>query len=157
MHVRKATLEDAERIAQLKHDLAVHHVPYHSMYHLNETPPELIIANVADRIKSSIAGDSLVLVAEDKVVVGFLNCGINDRNGPEWEIRKTGHIGGVYVTPAYRRRGVAKALIQEALKWLKEQKIEYVDLNVAVQNAAAVAAWTALGFKPYQDILVQKI
>lgn len=157
MHVRKAILEDAEAIAQLHHELGVYHEPYHPIYSLNENPPQSAIALWKDKIKNSTSGDGLVLVAEDKDVVGFLNCIINDRNNPNWKIRKTGHIGAVYVSPAYRRRGVAKALIEEALKWLKEQKIEYVDLNVSVQNPAATAAWTALGFKPHQQVLIQKI
>jgi ribosomal protein S18 acetylase RimI-like enzyme len=68
-----------------------------------------------------------------------------------------GHIGPVYVIPAYRRRGIAAALMKEALKWLKERKVEYADLNVCVENAIANAAWTAMGFKPHQRNLIKKL
>jgi ribosomal protein S18 acetylase RimI-like enzyme len=73
------------------------------------------------------------------------------------EIQKMGHIAAVYVIPAYRRQGIASALMKEALKWMKERKVEYVSLNVVVQNAEAIAAYTAMGFKPNQCNLIQKL
>jgi hypothetical protein len=47
--------------------------------------------------------------------------------------------------------------MKEALKWLKERKVEYADLNVCVENAIANAAWTAMGFKPHQRNLIKKL
>jgi ribosomal protein S18 acetylase RimI-like enzyme len=157
MLVRMATLEDLERVAQLNDDLDLCHVSYHPLYRLKENASELSLAHIKDKIEKSTSGDGLVLVAQDKDIVGFLdNCSIKDQN-PNAEIQKIGHIGLVYVIPAYRRRGIAVALMKEALKWLKERKVEYVELNVVVQNAAAIAAYTAMGFKPNQRNLIKKL
>jgi ribosomal protein S18 acetylase RimI-like enzyme len=152
-----ATPKDSERIAELSRDLSLHHVSYHPIYDVKENVSEMTRAYIKDKIEKSISGDGLVLVAQDGDIVGFLTCSITDRNDPNWKIRKIGHIGGVYVTPDYRRRGIAAALIKEALKWMKNREAEYVELNVVVQNSAAMAAWTALGFKPLQQHLIQKL
>jgi len=156
MLVRMATFEDSERVAQLNDDLALCHVSYHPLYHLKENASELSLAYIKEKIEKYTSGDDLVLVAQDEDIVGYLMCSIKDQN-PIVEIRKMSHIGAVYVVPAYRRRGIAAVLMKEALKWLKERKVEYVDLNVDVQNAAAFAAWTAMGFKPHQRNLIQKL
>jgi ribosomal protein S18 acetylase RimI-like enzyme len=156
MLVRIATPEDSERVARLNYDLALCHVSFHPLYRLKENASELSLAYIKDKIEKSTLGDGLVLVAQDKGIVGYLMCSIKDQH-PNVEIRKIGHIGLVYVIPAYRRRGIAAALMKEALKWLKERKVEYVDLNVDVQNATAFAAWTAIGFEPHRRNLVKKL
>jgi ribosomal protein S18 acetylase RimI-like enzyme len=156
MLVRKATFEDSERVARLNEELALCHVSYHTLYRLKENASELSLAHIKDKIQRSTSGDDLVLVAQDQDIVGYLMCSVKEQQ-PLVEIRQIGHIGAVYVIPAYRRRGIASALMKEALKWLKERKVEYVDLNADVQNAAAVAAWKAMGFEPHQCNLVKKL
>jgi ribosomal protein S18 acetylase RimI-like enzyme len=151
-----AVPEDSERVAELNWDLDFYHVSYHPIYHVKENA-SVTLAYVKDRIEKSIAGDGLVLVAQDKVIVGFLSCSITDRSNPNWEIRKLGHIGPVYVIPEYRCRGVARALMKEALKWMKNREVTYVELNVVVKNAAAIAVWTALGFEPVSHNFIQKL
>jgi len=151
-----ATFEDSGQVAQLNNDLSKCHVSFHPLYVLKENASELGLAYIKDKIEKSRLGENLVLVAQDENIVGYLMCSINDQH-PSAEIRKIGHIGAVYVIPAYRRRGIASALMKEALKWLKEHKVEYADLNVDVQNATAVAAWKAMGFKPHQCNLTKKL
>lgn len=155
--MRVAAPEDSERIAELYRDLALFHVSYHSIYEVRENVSELSLVLIKDKIEKSISGDGLVLVAQDDGIVGFLSCSITERTNPNWQIHKTGHIGAVYVILEYRRRGITAALMKEALKWMKNREVEYVDLNVDVQNTAAIAAWTALGFKPHQYNLIQKL
>jgi ribosomal protein S18 acetylase RimI-like enzyme len=151
-----ATPEDSTRIAELTWDLNFHHVSYHPIYHVKENA-SVALAYVKDKIEKSMSGDGLVLVAQDDDIVGFLSCSIMDRGNPNWEIRRLGHIGPVYVIPEYRRRGIAAAMIKAALKWMKNREVEYVDLNVVVKNAAAIAAWAALGFEPVSYNFIQKL
>ena len=155
--MRKATPEDSERIAELNRELSLQHVPYHPIYSLKENASEATVVYIREKIEKTKSEDTLALVAQENDIVGFLTCSIKDRNNPNWQTSKIGHIGGVYVTPAYRRQGVAAALMEEAFKWLRERKIEYVDLNVVVQNTEAIAAYSALGFEPLQHNLIKKL
>jgi ribosomal protein S18 acetylase RimI-like enzyme len=152
-----AAPEDSERIAELDRELSLHHASCHPIYSLKETTSEAAVAHIREKIEKTKSGDTLALVAQDRSIVGFLTCSVIDRNNPNWQTSKIGHIGGVYVNPAYRCQGVASALMEEAFKWLRERKIEYVDLNVVVQNTEAIAAYTALGFKPLQHNLIKKL
>jgi ribosomal protein S18 acetylase RimI-like enzyme len=115
MLVRTATLKDSEQVAKLNHELDLHRVPYHPLSRLKENASELTLACIKNKIEKSNAGDGLVLVAQDKDIIGYLTCSIIDQY-PSKEIPKIGHIGMVYVTPAYRRKGIAAALLKDTVK-----------------------------------------
>jgi ribosomal protein S18 acetylase RimI-like enzyme len=64
--------------------------------------------------------------------------------------RHKGHIYGVYVTPAYRRRGVAHALIDTVLRKAREEPgLERILLTVATQQEAAKLLYAKFGFEVY--------
>lgn len=53
---------------------------------------------------------------------------------------------GVYVDPAWRGRGVARALSAEVVGWARERGVAEVHLHVADWNDAARRTYEALGF-----------
>jgi GNAT superfamily N-acetyltransferase len=59
------------------------------------------------------------------------------------------NILNVYVEPAYRRRGLARALTETALAWCRQQQIALVILHA---SEAGRAIYTALGFKPTNEM-----
>lgn len=69
----------------------------------------------------------------DGAVTGYLGC---------HHIGDEGFVTNVAVFPAFRRRGIARALIGAAL----EAPIERLSLEVRVSNEAAIALYTSLGF-----------
>ena len=58
-----------------------------------------------------------------------------------------GHILNLAVHPHFRRRGVAKILVEKALKELRENICRYIYLEVRVSNFAARKFYEHLGFK----------
>ncbi len=137
-------------MTQLARDLDLYHSPYHPLYHIKENTSDAAIAYLQDKIEKSNSAEWLVLVAQDTDIVGFLTCKIDERSNPNWEIRKMGHIIKVYVVSAYLRRGIASAMLNEALNWLKQNNVQYVDIGVSVQNDGAISTWAAMRFKPSQ-------
>ena len=97
--------------------------------------------------------DRLYLLAQTgSRSIGFLEGNIN--NAPAVFALKTSfHLGVVYVVPKYRQRGIATALIQEALGWASEQGCREADLNVLFNNAEANKLYKKLGFKVFQYAL----
>ncbi|HEY6469510.1 MAG TPA: GNAT family N-acetyltransferase [Candidatus Dormibacteraeota bacterium] len=75
------------------------------------------------------------LVRIDGVAVGFVISG-------------HGWIGQVGVAPAFRRRGLAGAMVTEALARLHAVGHELVHLHVNTNNPGAMATWRGLGFEP---------
>ncbi len=64
--------------------------------------------------------------------------------------RHKGSITGVYVTAAYRRRGIAKKMMAELLaRAILDPSLECLLLSVSVSQTAAVELYRQLGFQIY--------
>ncbi|HEY9898815.1 MAG TPA: GNAT family N-acetyltransferase [Pantanalinema sp.] len=60
-----------------------------------------------------------------------------------------GLIYDLYVAPACRRQGIARALYRRAAGWLAEQGAEWLTLSVYALNRPAYAAYEQWGFFPF--------
>jgi ribosomal protein S18 acetylase RimI-like enzyme len=54
----------------------------------------------------------------------------------------------VYVTPAYRRSGVARELVASLHQWLHAKQVTSIELQVVHRNEAGLAFWRSLGYGP---------
>jgi RimJ/RimL family protein N-acetyltransferase len=67
--------------------------------------------------------------------------------------RKLSHkafVWGVYVAPAFRKRGVGRRLLQAALDHAAAMSgLRQVTLGVNASNSASIALYISLGFEPY--------
>ncbi len=64
--------------------------------------------------------------------------------------RHKGHIWGVYVTERWRRRGIARGILLEALRLAREQQgLERVFLAVSTNQPSARQLYLSLGFEPF--------
>jgi len=93
--------------------------------------------------------DSLLLVGESQdVVSGFI---VAHKQSLEWYKEKSvGLIGACFVHSLYRRRGLARQLVEQVQAWFRQQQINYVDVVWDDCNKQAEKFWVALGFKPSQ-------
>jgi ribosomal protein S18 acetylase RimI-like enzyme len=90
--------------------------------------------------------DALLLVAEvDGITAGYLYGAIEARN---WALLldRHGAIHDVWVDPAFRRRGIARALLTEAFARLDPQ-VPRVVLSSATANHEAQRLFASLGFR----------
>ena len=58
-----------------------------------------------------------------------------------------GRVGGMWVAPEWRRRGVGRALLQEVFKWAREQEMQRLRLWAPVHSPAACALYSQAGFR----------
>ena len=85
------------------------------------------------------AGERFVLARVDDRTVGI--CGLNrDASAPDGA---TGRLRHLYVRPAWRRRGVGKALVEEVLG---SAPSSFSRVRLRTDDAAAGAFYRALGF-----------
>lgn len=84
---------------------------------------------------------------------GFL-CARLRNQPPHFGSEPTGFISDVYVSPALRRQGVGRRLLQAALDWFDAQDLRRVELQVIAGNPEARALYLELG---WQDELVQMV
>ncbi len=58
-----------------------------------------------------------------------------------------GYITNIAVFPEFRRRGVAKALLNKVFEFAKEKELSFVSLEVRPSNTEAVSLYEKTGFK----------
>lgn len=78
----------------------------------------------------------LVAEAEDGAVAGYIGC---------HTVLDEGYIANAAVSPAYRRRGIGRQLVQALLE--RSADLAFVTLEVRVSNQAAIALYTDCGFQ----------
>lgn len=81
---------------------------------------------------------------EDGKPVGLINY-MRQRNEPEW------YIANVTVLPAYRRRGIARRLVEATLKELRRREAKLAFLDVVAGNDPAFNLYKELGFEPFKQ------
>lgn len=64
-----------------------------------------------------------------------------------------GYLQHVAVDPAFRKRGIAKALVARCLTALSAEGISKAHLAVLAGNARAIAYWTNRGWELRKDII----
>ena len=86
--------------------------------------------------------ETIYLLAIDRdnndQVVGYVGC---------WALSGEGDITNVAVAPAYRRKGVARKILERLIELLKEQQVTAVTLEARASNTPAIALYQSLGFK----------
>jgi len=62
-------------------------------------------------------------------------------------------LEGLYVEPGWRRRGVARALVESVVAWALQQDLSELASDSLTGNAAAHAAHRALGFEETERVV----
>lgn len=105
-----------------------------------------------DQLRSQLSDDRhvfLAAVAENGAVLGYVGMMF---------VLDEGYISNVAVAPAYRRQGVADALISALMMRAEELGLAFVTLEVRAGNEPAKALYTKHGFvsvgrrKNYYDL-----
>jgi ribosomal protein S18 acetylase RimI-like enzyme len=87
-----------------------------------------------------------VFVAEvDGQVVGYILGAIIDLHPDLFQHTDAGFIADIFVDPAYRRRGIARELVETISAWFTEQGAQHIEWQVAAANTAGVRFWEAVG------------
>ena len=93
----------------------------------------------ADMLREEL-GKGIFLVAErEGAAAGYVGC---------QTVLDEGYITNVAVSPACRRQGVARALLDALKRRAAEKGLAFVTLEVRASNAAAIALYEGAGFRP---------
>lgn len=63
-----------------------------------------------------------------------------------WQEEDHGVIEDVFVREPWRKRGIAKYLLTEALRYLKSNQLQYANLMVLTTNKSALTLYESVGF-----------
>jgi len=145
--IREATLEDYPRL----HDVLTSTLHFHAqdqpdVFRQDGTPPPLreVVAALLEE------GRGVVFIAENGgAVVGFLTIRRVQADQPFQVPRRHGAIDHVGVAPAWRCRGIGRALLTKAHDWARAEGLSRVQLNVWEFNRGAIALYESLGYTTF--------
>jgi len=99
--------------------------------------------------------DSVVLIAraaEDEAI-GFAEISLRHDYVNGCDASPVAFLEGLYVEPAHRRQGVAKALVAAGLDWARAQGIAEFASDALLDNAASHAFHAAIGFEETERVV----
>lgn len=156
LQMRKAKMSDVSSLAIL----------YNQLWEVNKTEDPVLI------VKRKLTPEDQLTVAKkdikkkqvftfvavvDNKVVGFIQVTIQKNKDLLYKVRKFGFMDAAVVAKEYRGRGIARALTNHVMNFLKKKEIKYVKTEVINKNKIAMKTWTKLGFKPVSSILIKTI
>ena len=143
MKIRPATVSDALVLAEFNRIAHDKHVEAFPERFRRDTPDQVVADAFAQKLQLPT---HYSLIAEEDGPIAALRADFLDI--PEnWHsvARRVCYLAGIVVLPAYRRQGVARALL-ETLQREAEARGAMVELDVWAFNAEARQAFSKLGF-----------
>ena len=93
---------------------------------------------------------------ENEQLVGFVRASLWEESGMVRDV-KTVCLDNIYVSPAFRRKGVATRLFAEVESWAREQGAIRLDLHTWDFNKGAIALYQAMGMTPQSYVFEKKL
>ena len=95
----------------------------------------------------------LMMYDETRAPVGFIEGSIRSDYVNGTETSPVGFVEGVYVTPAWRRKGVARALYAAIGDWARARGCHELASDALIENEGSQRAHLALGFKETERVV----
>lgn len=148
--IRDATAADYEDLVDLWQELMAHHV---------RLDPRFALATDADDrflsyLDTAAGRDDyrVRLALEDGQPVGFAVACVLP-NSPVYRARYVGYINDLCVTQTARGRGIGTDLVEDAVRWLRQEGADTVEVYVAHENHDALRFWKRVGGRAYLERL----
>lgn len=155
MEIRKLTEADYDKVIELYKELDEFHVHARPDYFISRDkdkiyPKDAFIHNLA------YPGGLELGAFDDEQIVGVVGATLWEESGMVKDV-KTVCLDNIYVSPTYRRRGIATKLFTEVETWAKEQGAIRLDLYTWDFNKGAIAMYQAMGMTPQRYVFEKKL
>lgn len=144
--IRDARNGDYENLRSLWRELMDLHVRLDPRFTLSENADQrffsyLETARGRDDYRVRVA------ISEGRVVGFAIACVLP--NSPVYRTRWVGYINDLCVTQSMRRHGIGEALVKDAVRWLRANGAESIEVYVAEINDSAQKFWRQVGAREY--------
>jgi ribosomal protein S18 acetylase RimI-like enzyme len=119
---------------------------------------ELTAKDIRDYFSRSIGtadGATFIATAQGKIV-GHITVFVR-RQADFWRIKRGGSISGLMVCREHRRRGIATALLSEAIAFFRRRGVKYFTTYTAVANERAAEFYERSGMVPLQTTFIGEV
>jgi len=102
-------------------------------------------------------GKALVAIdAGSNRIIGYVSFELEYRPG-FYKIKKAGYVSSLMVDKKYRRAGVAKKLMERAIKWFEKKGAKYYYLETSVKNHEAIRLYEKIKMEPLRTQFIGRI
>ncbi len=150
IYIKEAIKEDIKEIDNLLTDLIQDERQYDE--NINK---DYIAKNYYEQFFGK--NDSCIIVAknENNNILGYgfgfiIDCG----NVYDCKISQ---LDALYIKPEFRKKGIARQIIQYFTEWSKKNKVLYIELKVCNSNSKAINLYEKEGFLTDKKILKKKL
>lgn len=149
MKIRTATVSDVPGLVALNQSVQDMHAKAFPERFRRDTPKEIVEQAFGAMIQ---APSSYWLVAVEDQPIAFLNSEFRERE-ESWCLvpHRLCYLAGIVVAPQFRRRGIARALLDELNKEAVARGVTSIELDVWTFNEQAKLAFTSLGFRSVME------
>ena len=153
--IRPALWDELERVNELRRMVNDVHV---------SGRPDIFRPGFAAELQERVyslydSGEAVILAALiDEVICGFAIVNVISRPLSPYNLaRRYYHVEEFGVDEAYRRRGVASALVEYMKNDAKRQGLDKIELDVWAFNESALAFYKAAGFTTYRRYMEMNV
>ena len=142
MRIEPGRSDDLKALAPLLHALWPDYAPEELA---KEFETRLVIPN----------SSGIVLLARSDTdgIIGFAELMVRSDHVNGCETSPVAFLEGIYVDPAYRRQGVARALVDAAKQWGRERGCAEFASDALIDNHASHAFHRAIGFEETERVV----
>lgn len=154
MVYRKLAEADYSALIELYKELDELHVQARPdcFVHRDEVyPKEHFVHNIANPICLSLGAFD-----DAGTLLGFVEATLWNESGMVKTV-KTVCLDNIYVSPLYRRRGIAAKLFGEVERWAKEMGAVRLDLHTWEFNKGAITMYRSMGMTPQRYVFEKKL
>jgi len=96
---------------------------------------------------------AVFLALENGEAIGFAQCQLRHDYVEGTQSSPVGYLEGIYVEPAYRKRGAAKALLAACEDWAREMGCAEFASDCELDNKQSLAFHLSLGFEEMNRVI----
>lgn len=113
------------------------------------------IEGLTEEFYDSIKEGSCVvfLALLDDLAIGFAQCGLRHDYVEGTESSPVGYLEGIFVAEEYRKRGIAKDMLEACQKWAKEQECTEFASDCELVNEDSLKFHLRMGFEEANRII----
>ena len=96
------------------------------------------------------------IALDGEQIVGYITVYIKKQEH-YWQIKNVGEISGFMVQKEYRRKGIAKSLLEEAKKFFEAKSLKYYTVFTAIVNKGAIQFYRKNGLTSLITTMIGEI
>jgi len=152
--IRRAVSRDLDCVAALWIALMEHHAARDSVFALRPDAEAEVRRWIGAMLRDPNAA---IFVCDGATgLTGF--CAVRIDRAPEIVVEvDRAEITDLLVRDGERRRGLGRALVERALRWVVEQGVERCEVRVATRNVEGQGFWRSLDFGDWLDVLQRRL